>query len=1212
MKKHRLLFLWLSLLLCAVGARADDITINDGEATNNRVPIYGLWTDSYTRTQFIIPADDLTEMVDGTIEQMTFYSSSEAIDWGAAEFEVYITEVDYTSFASTELVYWENMDKVKNAGTLSVSGNQMEVILDAPYKYGGGNLVIGFYQTVTGSYKGVSWYGVTQETTTALGGYNSTIAEQKFLPKTTFIFTPAGASTCPKPSGLAISDITNEGATLTWNAVEGTSYNLNILSESSEENITDVTSPYTFTGLEAGTTYVVKVQTVCSASDLSAWSSPKSFTTEICSEEDKCLISYSLTDSYGDGWNNAKISVVDDATGISIATLTLTSGQSSEGSFSVCPGREISFIWTPGSYPGECSFVILDVNEDEILNVAAGEAPTSSGVLKSITSDCTMATCATPKNLAADDVAAFSATLSWTPGAEDQNAWEIVYSTEEDFDPDSATPVTADSNPFELTGLEPETTYYAYVRAVCSSDDHSKWSNKLSFTTIEACVTPTDVEATDVTANSATISWEGNADNYEIRYTVGTGKWLQYDNGADYYTGIGTGSAGTFTWAVMYPGSMVSIDKLSKISIYEASSNTADITVKIYSGGDEAPGTLLYTETVTPLVNGWHDITLASTVSVTPGENLWIELTEAGTYNISACACTESNNQWMLYDGTWYHVGDLAASLAGYGWMIRGYLGEPLDPETATWITGSCTDNSYPLDGLDPETDYVFQVRAKCDEESYSRWAETNFTTAAADATPEIEITELAATTATVDWTDTGSNPTSWDLWYRLLGESFESGALPDGWTTIDADGDGYNWQVSQARSHSGSYCVQSASYDNGTNTALTPDNWLISPEVTLGGSMTFWVRGQDPNYPAEHFAVFLSQDGNDDPSKFTQIYPATGEEIATGEYVQHTVDLSKYKGTGYLAIRHFNVTDQFILNIDDIQILESGQEADWIEMNGLTSHPVTIEGLDPTTAYEVQVRTHFASGDISDWASTSFTTAPLSITLLDQDYDDGNSNTAMLQSYEGMTTDVVISGRNFLKNGNWNTLCLPFNVDDIEASPLAGATIKELTAATIKGTVLYLTYTNVTSIEANKSYIIKWESGENADMTFEGVTLEPLDYDYFTMEIGTDILSFGLYTELSLTASEQILYLGADNKMYYPSTSGFHVGAFRTLIRVPADAGVNDTMFEIDGTATSIEEVNGLEIVSNKWFTIDGRQLPKQPTQKGIYINNGRKVVVK
>ena len=34
--------------------------------------------------------------------------------------------------------------------------------------------------------------------------------------------------------------------------------------------------------------------------------------------------------------------------------------------------------------------------------------------------------------------------------------------------------------------------------------------------------------------------------------------------------------------------------------------------------------------------------------------------------------------------------------------------------------------------------------------------------------------------------------------------------------------------------------------------------------------------------------------------------------------------------------------------------------------------------------------------------------------------------------------------------------------------------------------------------------------------------------------------------------------------------------------------------------------------MINDKWYTLDGVRLDKAPTRKGLYINNGRKVVIK
>ena len=102
MKKFRLSLLLLSLLLSVVGARAQsELTVYDGTATNGYVPIYGWYADAYLKSEFVIPADELSEMTNGTISSMTFYLSQPASDsWSTANFQVFLKEVDYTSISA--------------------------------------------------------------------------------------------------------------------------------------------------------------------------------------------------------------------------------------------------------------------------------------------------------------------------------------------------------------------------------------------------------------------------------------------------------------------------------------------------------------------------------------------------------------------------------------------------------------------------------------------------------------------------------------------------------------------------------------------------------------------------------------------------------------------------------------------------------------------------------------------------------------------------------------------------------------------------------------------------------------------------------------------------------------------------------------------------------------------------------------------------------
>ena len=254
---------------------------------------------------------------------------------------------------------------------------------------------------------------------------------------------------------------------------------------------------------------------------------------------------------------------------------------------------------------------------------------------------------------------------------------------------------------------------------------------------------------------------------------------------------------------------------------------------------------------------------------------------------------------------------------------------------------------------------------------------------------------EPAATYAKVAWVP-GENNDSFSLRYRNGGEAlswdFEQSSL-DGWTTIDADGDGYNWVLGSAeggvyiaegasmvgQGHSPLDLVASGSYSNITG-VLHPDNYLVSPKVQLGGKITFWAKGQDADYCAETFGVAVSTTDNINPESFTMV----GEKkTSTAEWVQYEFSLSDYAGQeGYVAIRHYDISDMFVLNVDDIEILPAS--ADWIEVEDVTS-PYTIDGLTPETTYEVQVKAfgpveaetlNAAGGMATDWTeSTIFTT---------------------------------------------------------------------------------------------------------------------------------------------------------------------------------------------------------------------------------------------
>lgn len=256
----------------------------------------------------------------------------------------------------------------------------------------------------------------------------------------------------------------------------------------------------------------------------------------------------------------------------------------------------------------------------------------------------------------------------------------------------------------------------------------------------------------------------------------------------------------------------------------------------------------------------------------------------------------------------------------------------------------------------------------------------------------------------------------------ETLTYDFEDGTL-QGWTPVDNDGDSYTWEVhtntgtGNYSTHAGNGCVTSASYINNVG-ALNPDNWLISPQIRLGGSLSFWAIAQSSDYPQEHYAVYVSTTGTN-IANFTQV---SEEFVASGTYTQRTIDLSSYSGNGYVAIRHFNCTDMFYLNVDDITITIPAEEPEnpeqptvtydyeYGELSGYAHMMAGNPDEDATCAY-ARPKQSQETGNILPASASAY-------------FNNDNGNWTSLQadggfvSYKASENDYTIAGV-LVSNGN-------------------------------------------------------------------------------------------------------------------------------------------------------------------------------------------------
>lgn len=248
--------------------------------------------------------------------------------------------------------------------------------------------------------------------------------------------------------------------------------------------------------------------------------------------------------------------------------------------------------------------------------------------------------------------------------------------------------------------------------------------------------------------------------------------------------------------------------------------------------------------------------------------------------------------------------------------------------------------------------------------------------------------------------------------------------------------------------------------------------------------------------------------------------------------------------------------------------------------------------------------------------------TADLANIVLKNDED----NSTVLAKYNGVKCDVTLQGRTLYKNDNWNTICLPFDVEgfglDSQGEALLGFTkLIELDTErswfdSTTGTLTLIFKDAGTSVKAGVPYLIKWNSGGQIDSpTFKDVIIKSGTPEGATTSDGYATFQ-GTYAPIGLTAADNDkLYVASDNKLYYPN-GDMTVGAFRAYFQLNKGltAGELPTMaidFVFDTESTGISSVVSKE-GTDTWYTVDGRRLQSRPTQKGIYITNGKKVYIK
>ena len=558
-------------------------------------------------------------------------------------------------------------------------------------------------------------------------------------------------------------------------------------------------------------------------------------------------------------------------------------------------------------------------------------------------------------------ITAHAATLSWTENGT-ATEWVIEYTTTIDGEAVTDYIYNVTENPYTFEGLVAETPYAVRVLASCGPNNLSQGSNMVSFTTLVACPVPNGLAIGSTTATGATVTWNGNSDNYIVMFGEADPENMAECTLLNINFETGDFSQAGFTTTTDYPWTVVAND------------HNGAYCAKSYSGANGQTSTLelevtFLTETT---------LTFSAKVSSEVGyDKAYFSIDD--NVNINGIS---GSGSWIDYSYTldagrhtlrWYYTKDDNVFSNDDCFYVDDIKITGLMPVPSSWAEYPADEATYTFEELEPGTTYFVKVKSDCGQEGES--VESNMisfiTLATCPAPTGFEVTGVTGHTATMVW---NGESDSYVVNYRIPGHiefidaDFENGELPAGWTS---EGPG-TWSVgtgdytTSTGAHGGNYNAKINHDATGDETYLVTLNMDLSErsDLTLG----LWYINRSWSGDTDGFGVYYRIDGG-----------VWNEIFATTEPHDSWTQLSEALPEGAYAANcqiGFKFTDHFGygVGLDDITLGDMVDAGEWIPV-AANNTTVVVEGLAPTTTYEARLQ-GVCGGEESTWTEIiTFTT---------------------------------------------------------------------------------------------------------------------------------------------------------------------------------------------------------------------------------------------
>lgn len=214
--------------------------------------------------------------------------------------------------------------------------------------------------------------------------------------------------------------------------------------------------------------------------------------------------------------------------------------------------------------------------------------------------------------------------------------------------------------------------------------------------------------------------------------------------------------------------------------------------------------------------------------------------------------------------------------------------------------------------------------------------------------------------------------------------------------------------------------------------------------------------------------------------------------------------------------------------------------------------------------------------------------------------------------------TGVNVTLNRPMNVGRWNTFCVPFSIDATQVTSQfgEGTQIAEYSVSKSKDEVIAFATVQSNAIVAGKAYLVKpTKEAATEGYTFSNVNITALKPTKETVDNGA--IDFrGIYNPTDITEDlpTNTFAAGIVGNVVKKAVRGSNMKGFRAFFIIPEGVGAQSSyMLKIDGTVTSINSINGADVVVNApVYNLQGQRVDGINLTPGIYVKAGKKFVVK